>query len=99
LIHDPSEKSDQFFRRFEVAVLSGHYVFGSSGESSGPWFRGGVKLNDENPIRQVLRRRAGFNDFLLPPLFGSLPVQHVPSIVLKPVSLHRRSVKVPWSFR
>jgi hypothetical protein len=33
LIHDLPEKVDQFFRRFEACVLSGHYVLCSSSET------------------------------------------------------------------
>jgi hypothetical protein len=33
LLHDSPEKVDQFFRRFEARVLSGHNVLRSSGET------------------------------------------------------------------
>ena len=101
LIHDSPEKIDQFFRRFEARVLSGHHVLCSSGETGRPWFCGVAKLNDKDQVRQVPRRRIG-HDFFLPFLFGSLvapAVHHVIRIGLKAVSIHRRSVEVPWNFR
>jgi len=87
-IHDSPEKVDQFFRRFEARVLSGHYVLRSSGETGRPWFCAVAKLNDENPIRRVRRRRIGFHGFFLPSLLKSLAalaVQHMLRIGLKSV--------------
>jgi hypothetical protein len=63
LVHDSPEKFDQFFRRFKAAVLSRHYVLCSSGETGCARFCGVAKLNDEDQIRQVLRRRIWFHDF------------------------------------
>jgi len=50
-MHNPPEKVDEFFRRFEACVLSGHHVFRSPYETGWPRFRGVAKLNDEDEIR------------------------------------------------